>query len=141
MDPVSLIVAALAAGAVAGTQKTATEAVTDAYRGLKTLVRKRLAGRRVGEVAAEEHETQPERWAPILEGELAEVGARDDAALLAAAQRLSDLLEATGNSRPEITAHVTHSQGVQSGNDLVQNNYFSGATPSAAPAGRDPADG
>ena len=43
MDPVSLIVTALAASAVAGAQNTATEAVKDAYTGLKELLRHRFA--------------------------------------------------------------------------------------------------
>ena len=51
MEPVSLIVAALAAGAVAGAENTATEAVKDAYAGLKGLVRRRVSGRRSGEAA------------------------------------------------------------------------------------------
>ena len=48
VDPASLIVAALAAGAVAGAQNTATEAVKDAYAGLKALVQRRIAGRPAG---------------------------------------------------------------------------------------------
>ncbi|MBO0849309.1 MAG: hypothetical protein J2P20_07600 [Pseudonocardia sp.] len=49
MDSVSLIVDALAAGAVAGAQGTATQAVKDAYGGLKSLVTRRFGtGRRLG---------------------------------------------------------------------------------------------
>ena len=51
MDPVSLIVAALAAGASEGAKTTVSEAVKDAYAGLKKLVQARLAGRISGEDA------------------------------------------------------------------------------------------
>jgi hypothetical protein len=44
MDPVSLVVAALAAGAASGVGETASDAVRDAYAGLKELVRARLRG-------------------------------------------------------------------------------------------------
>jgi hypothetical protein len=39
MDPISLILAALGAGALAAAKDTAGTAVKDAYQGLKTLIR------------------------------------------------------------------------------------------------------
>ena len=42
MDPISLIVAALAAGASAAVKDTAGQAVKDAYSGLKALVKRKL---------------------------------------------------------------------------------------------------
>jgi hypothetical protein len=45
MDPITLIVTALAAGAALGVTDTASAMVKDAYAGLKALVRKRLGGR------------------------------------------------------------------------------------------------
>ena len=62
MDPVSVITAALAAGALAGAQGTATEAVKDLYGGLRRLVKGRFAGRAAGEVVLEQHEAKPELW-------------------------------------------------------------------------------
>jgi len=43
MDPVSLIEAALVAGAAASTQDVASQAVKDAYAGLKTLLNRLFA--------------------------------------------------------------------------------------------------
>jgi hypothetical protein len=45
MDPVALIVTALASGAALGVSDAASTAVTDAYGELKALVRRRLAAR------------------------------------------------------------------------------------------------
>jgi hypothetical protein len=45
VDPVTLVVTALAAGTGVGLQGTASAAVMDAYAGLKAAVRKRLSGR------------------------------------------------------------------------------------------------
>jgi hypothetical protein len=50
MDPITLIVTALAAGAALGVKDAASSAVKDAYAGLKALVGKRLAGRPDAEV-------------------------------------------------------------------------------------------
>ena len=42
MDPITLILAALAAGATSGLRDTAASAVKDAYSGLKSLIRRRF---------------------------------------------------------------------------------------------------
>ena len=52
MDPITLIVTALAAGAALGLKDTASSAIKDAYQGLKTLVKKRLASQADGELVA-----------------------------------------------------------------------------------------
>ncbi|MGH3776999.1 MAG: RIP homotypic interaction motif-containing protein [Pseudonocardiaceae bacterium] len=112
MDPISLIVTALAAGAVAGAQGTATDAVMDAYEGLKTLVQRRLAGRRSAETALEEHESKPEAWRGALEAELVEVSADRDAALLASAHQLFTMLDAGGSAAGKYEVNVHDSIGV-----------------------------
>ncbi len=53
MDPITLILTALAAGAALGVKDTASAAVLDAYNGLEALVRRRLAGRENGDRGAE----------------------------------------------------------------------------------------
>ena len=63
MDPISLIIAALAAGAIAGVKDTAGQAVKDAYAGLKALVHRRFAGNRDAEAALDQSE-QPTRIRP-----------------------------------------------------------------------------
>ena len=55
MDPVSLIVAALAAGASAALKDTATEAIKDAYNGLKSLLKRKLGNEPAAQVAIDEH--------------------------------------------------------------------------------------
>lgn len=111
MDPVSLIVAALAAGA----QNTATGAIKDAYAGLKALVRRRLSGRPTGEVALAQHEAKPEQWGPALAAELVEANARQDAVAVEAAQRLMALLDTSGSRAGKYLVDVRGSQGVQVG--------------------------
>jgi hypothetical protein len=130
VDPVSLIVAALAAGAVAGAQNTATDAVKDAYTGLKELVRRRLSGRTSGETALARHEDEPQQ-SGALEAELVAAGARDDAAMVDAAQRVMALLDPAGEQAGKYMVDLRGAQGTQVGNHNVQTNTFS--TPPTTP--------
>jgi hypothetical protein len=124
MDPVSLIVAALAAGAVAGTQNTATEAVKDAYTGLKTLVQRHLRGHPAGEIALEQHAAKPEQWDKALEAELVEVDAGSDAPTVEAAQRLMALLDAPGTRSGRYVVDARGARGVQVGDGNTMHNTF-----------------
>src|SRR4051794_35924996 len=88
MDSVTLIVAALAAGAVAGLKDTATQAGKDAYAGLKTLALNRVKDKSAGELAVTEHQKDPDTWSVPLAKILTTAGAGHDEELIAAAQRL-----------------------------------------------------
>jgi hypothetical protein len=118
MDPVTLIVAALSAGAGAGLQDTASAAVTDAYEAVKVKVKAHLAGHPGAELILANHETAPETWEQPLAAELTAAGV--DAELVAAAQTLLELIEARG----KYTVDSRHSQGVQVGDNNVQHNTF-----------------
>ena len=74
MDPITLIVTALAAGAALGTQDTVSAMVRDAYAGLKALVKKRLGSRPGAELVLARHEQAPETWQAPLMAELAGPG-------------------------------------------------------------------
>ena len=62
MDPITLIVTALAAGAAAAVQDGASAAVKGAYVRLRDAVRKRLASRADGELVLARHEADPQIW-------------------------------------------------------------------------------
>ena len=99
MDPITLIVTALVAGAALGAQDTVSAMVKDAYAGLKALVRKRLGGGPGAELVLAKHEQAPETWQAPLMAELASAGADGDRDLLAAARVLLDLIgEADGRT-------------------------------------------
>jgi len=96
VDPVTLIVAALVAGAAAGAGDVATSAIKDAYAGLKDLIKNKFAGNVAAEAALEKHETSPEAWEPALKAELVENGADQDEEILAAAKALLQDADAAG---------------------------------------------
>jgi hypothetical protein len=98
VDPVTLIVAALVAGAAAGVKDTASSAVKDAYNGLKGLVQRRMGGRPDGELVLARHEQDPQVWERPLVQELTAAGAGNDPALVAAAQALMQLVDAAGSA-------------------------------------------
>lgn len=128
MDPVTLIVTALASGAGSGLKDAASSAVTDAYNGLKALTGRALAGRKKGELVLAEHEQAPEVWEKPLAEELRAAGAADNADLVAAAELLMSLLDAAGTAAGKYRVVVQNSRGVQVGDYNTQNLNFGGTT-------------
>ena len=128
MDPVTLIMTALVAGAASALQDGAAQAVKDAYARLRGLVRERFAGRPKGELVLAEHEAAPQTWEAPLAVELAAAGADGDAGLLAAAQALLSLVDEVGSRSGKYAVTVLDSQGVQIGDHNAQTNTF-GARP------------
>jgi hypothetical protein len=124
MDPITLIVTALAAGAALGVKDTASTAIKDAYSGLKALVRKRLAGRPDGELVLARHEQAPEKWRAPLMDELDQAGAGQDVGLLTAAEALMRLTDEAGARTGKYTVDVRGAQGVQIGDRSTQHNVF-----------------
>jgi len=128
MDPITLIVTALAAGAALGTQDTVSAMVKDAYAGLKALVRKRLGGGPGAELMLTKHEQAPETWQAPLMAELAETGADGDRDLIAAAQAVLDLVGRTEGRTGKYTVDVRGARGVQIGDHNRQDNVFNAPT-------------
>jgi RIP homotypic interaction motif len=124
MDPITLIVTALAAGAVSGITDSASSAVKDAYVKLTALVRKRLAGRPDAELVLARHEQAPQTWQAPLAAELGDAGADRDTGLVAAAQALLSLVDAAGASAGKYAVDVRGAQGVQVGDHNRQDNAF-----------------
>jgi hypothetical protein len=93
VDPVSLIVGALAAGAAARGQGSAATAVDGADQDLKNLVGARFVERRSAKVALVEHATDPLTWETQLAKAVTDAGAAQDPEILAVAERLQRLLD------------------------------------------------
>jgi hypothetical protein len=124
MDPVTLIVTALAAGAASALQNGTSAAVKDAYVRLKALATRRFAGRAKAELVLAEHQAAPQTWEKPLAEELSAVGAESDADLVAAAQALMNLVDKAGSRAGKYMLTVRDSQGVQVGDHGTQTNIF-----------------
>jgi hypothetical protein len=133
MDPTTLIVTALAAGAGSGLEDTTSSAIKDAYASLKALVRKRLAGNRDGELALVRLEESPGTWAGPLAAELTAAGADSDTDLVAVAQALLNLADEAGSRAGKYAIDARGSQGMQVGDRNTQHNTFN-APPAAEAA-------
>ena len=105
MEPISLIIAALVAGAA----KAAGDAAPDAYNGLKALIKRKFAGEPKAEMILEEHETDPETYEAPLKKKLAEASADKDEEIINKAESLLKQLE------PEEVATIIQNYNV-SGN-------------------------
>lgn len=96
MDPVSLIVAALVAGAVKSAEVVAGESLKDAYSGLKSLVKRFFKDKPAAETVLEEHEKDPATYKAPLEKFLRESGAAQDDQVLEEARKLLALADPAG---------------------------------------------
>jgi hypothetical protein len=126
MDPVTLIVGALAAGALKGAGETAGTAVKDAYGALRRLIASRFAGRPAAELALAEHESDPNAYQAPLAKHVRESGLAQDGAVVSAAQELMALLDADGSRAGKYVVAVHDAQGVQIGDRNTQSNVFNG---------------
>jgi hypothetical protein len=128
MDPITLIVAAIAAGASTGAvsalQDDVTEAVKSAYAKLRGLVKKRVAGNPAAELTLAEYEADPANWEAPLAVKLKQVGAGDDAELVTAAKALMELVDQAGARAGKYNVSIKDSKGVQVGDGNIQVNRF-----------------
>ncbi len=111
MDPISLLLAALAAGATAATKDTVDQAVKNGYAALKALIRKRFAGKPTAETALAEYEKDEETWKKPLQKALTEVGADRDEAILQQAQRLLEQIHPQQASQGKYNINIGEGKG------------------------------
>jgi hypothetical protein len=94
MDPVTLILTALAAGAAAALKGVATAVIQDGYAGLKALVVKKFADKPLAKEMVEEYAKDPETYQKPMEKNLKEAKADQDGELVKAAEKLLEALKA-----------------------------------------------
>jgi len=113
MDPVTIIVAALVAGAAAATKDVAAQAVRDGYNGLKALVVRKFGQKADVAPALVALEKKPDSGArqEVLKEELTTAGAGEDAEVVQQAQRLVDLLKEQGLITGPSYQAVLHGSG------------------------------
>jgi len=129
MDPITLIVAALAAGASAGALDALKDdtkaAAKDAYGKLRSLVRRLFHGNTAAEVILAEHESDPKTYDAALAKKLTEAGAANDADLVAAAEAFMKLIDQAGARSGKYSVKIDKSWGLQVGDGNFQSNSFS----------------
>lgn len=127
MDPVSMIVAALAAGATEASKDTVSQVVKDAYAGLKALIQSRFANKPQAELALVEFEKDPDTWEKPLQKSLVAAGVYADETIIEHAQRVLQLVQPQQYSQGKYNVQVTGNvQGQIVGDDAHQKNIFGG---------------
>jgi hypothetical protein len=128
MDPITLIVAALVAGAATGAldevKDGAKAGIKAAYAKLRSLAGKRVAGNQGAEAALAEIEVDPDTWKAPLTAKLTQLGAADDADLVAAAKAFMVLNDEAGARAGKYNVKISDSKGVQVGDGNIQVNRF-----------------
>ena len=129
MDPVTLIIAALVAGASAGLQDAASTAIKDAYSGLKSLIRSRF-GRHGQDIDQElaEVDNKPDTDPAPLAARLASIDAGHDEELVRAATALLQQADPDGKWRRQVlNINISGSKGVVGNNPgTVTMNFNDG---------------
>lgn len=112
MDPLTLIVSALTAGAAAALQETAGTAIKDAYQSLITLLKRKLKKDTKATAALEGHAEDPDTWQKPLEKAVKDNGLVEDQEILKRAQKLLNLLESANGHQTNILEIHGNAQGV-----------------------------
>ena len=123
MDPISLILSALVAGAA----KTAGDVAQDAYNGLKALIKRKFEsqGKSDSSTILDKYEEKPEKTKPLLEDELIEAGADKDEEIIKLAQKLLEQLNpqeaAEGRFNIQISGGKVQGLTQQNTGNITQN--------------------
>ncbi|BAY09798.1 hypothetical protein [Calothrix sp. NIES-2098] len=121
MEPISMIIAALGAGAIAAAKDTAGTAVKDAYLGLKTLIKKKLEGDVLGQAMVDAKPEEIKQAEGLLKDKITKSGADQDREIINVAQ---DLLEKI-KEQPEGQQIINQTQtNTMSGNTVGGNVNF-----------------
>jgi len=125
MDPVSVVLAALAAVATAAAKDSASQALKDAYDGLKALVQKRFEKKKPqAEMALAEYEKDPDTWEKPLQKSLVETGADQDEAIVRQAQQVLKLVNPQQASQGKYNVQIGEGKGVVIGDDAHVEQHF-----------------
>ncbi|MDJ0732272.1 MAG: hypothetical protein QNJ33_20035 [Crocosphaera sp.] len=116
MEPISLILSALVAGAA----KTADNVTQDIYKGLKALIKQKFEnqGKSDSVMILDKYEEKPKKTKPLLEDELTEVGADKEEEIIELAAKLLEQLNS--KQATEAKVNISISGGTVQG--LTQQN-------------------
>jgi len=119
-EAIEVVVAALAAGGVAGVKDTASAAVKDGYAGLLGVVRRRFGHQKADELEAISLEER------LLTDALAGVRISPDDELVTAAQAVLTHLDPIGTQSGKYIVDARGAQGVQIGDNNTMTLHLDG---------------
>ena len=130
MDPITLILTSISAGAAAAAKDVVSEAVKDAYSGLRSMIMNHFKGSRQAEIALDSFEKDPDTWRNPLEKTIGETRIGEDPDVIAIAQKVLQLIDPAGHAEGKFNVQITGPmQGQQVGDFGTQHNYFGMTSP------------
>lgn len=129
MDPATLLLGALIAGASEATKETASQVIKDSYGGLKSMLLN-FWGTQTNEpaeadVLLKNLESDVELYRAPVESKIVGFSDAIPQELLLKSEELQNFLEAEGFSQPKYQVSAPNSSGVQIGDNNSQTNNFS----------------
>ena len=125
MEP---ILAALIGAATLVAKDTASEAIKDAYRSLKGIIKNKIGSKPETDLILDSFDSKPDVWTEPLRHLLEETGAHSDPEILKAAEQLSELIGPTQIAIGDQNVLVAGDVGT-----LVQGDYVRPAAQSPMP--------
>lgn len=125
MDPITVAVAALVAGAAAGLSATAEQAIKDAYSGFKQWIQDRYADI---SLSALERDPKSSNRQGVLAEDLNAAGAAEDDELKAKAEELLALLAKSPAGREAAAGAGVVLRDVEVGQNLTAEDIIAGGT-------------
>ena len=124
MEPVSILLAALAAGALAAATDTASQAVKDAYAGFKALVQKHFVDKASAKTALAEYEKDADTWEKPLQKALIEAGVDKDEAIIQRAQQVLKLTNPQQTAEGKYNVQIGEAKGTVIGDNAHVTQHF-----------------
>lgn len=125
MDPVTIVLTALATGATTTIKDTTSQAIKDAYTGLKTLIQQRFANSPQAKLALTEYEKDADIWEKPLQKLLVETAVDRDEEIIHQAQQLLKLINPQQASQGKYNVQITGNvQGFAQGDHQQVTMHF-----------------
>ncbi|OLE37325.1 MAG: hypothetical protein AUI36_26570 [Cyanobacteria bacterium 13_1_40CM_2_61_4] len=111
MDPTTLILTALTAGAAASVKDTASAAIKDSYSGLKALIQRKFRDQPKAQTALDEYEADPDTYEKPLRKALGTSSVDQDEEIITAARQLMTLVQPQAAMGYNIVQNTGNVQG------------------------------
>ena len=118
MEPTSLIIAALVAGAA----KAAGDAAPDAYNGLKALIKRKFEGDPLGQGLVDAEPEKIKKGEELLKDSIKNAGVDQDEEVLEAAKEIMEKEDPEGASTGKYKVTIQNSRQFQVGDNNIQLN-------------------
>jgi hypothetical protein len=122
MDPITIIVAALAAGAAKGLTDTTTAAVGDLYTQLRSAIQKKFQGNAAAQTVLDEYVKDPDTYAKPMAKQIAANTVEADEHILDLAQAILENTDPAGSSKGKYNIDARGVRNLQAGDHGVQHN-------------------